>query len=193
MEQVRERAQQKARKILEQALVEAETIRTQARDEGYAAGKKDALQQVELEKQKVAGFLSNLEHAFMQEKVHVFSQHKDTLFQILRLAFEKSFGAMLEESRFQALMVLFEDAVNQIQAQSVVTMYVCPEDADNATQILEQAKATKPDLPEIILRTTVDLAPGGVRLESGEGVIDNSISSRFLQVQNILDGYVESP
>jgi len=191
MDQVRERAQKKAREILEQALAEAEGIRNQAKEEGYRAGKQDAQEQVEVEKQRVVKFLDSLEHALVQAKEEVFSQHKDVLFQILRLAFEKSFGVMLEEHRFQALSALFEESVTQIHAQSVVTMYVCPEDTDHAQQILAQAKVDQPALPEIILRTAHDVAPGGVRLESGEGVIDNSISSRFEQVRNIFDGYVE--
>lgn len=193
MDQVRERAQDKAREILAQALVEAEAIRAQARAEGYAAGEQDALEQVEKEKQKIMTFLDSLEQALVQEKEQIFFKHKNTLFQILRLAFEKSFGVMLEASRFQALSALFEESVAQIQAQSVLTLYVCPADTDNATQILAQARATQPDLPEIVLRTSADLAPGGVRLESGEGVIDNSIASRFEQVRNILDGYLETP
>ena len=43
MEQVRGRARQKAREILEQALAEAESIREQARGEGFSAGQAEVV------------------------------------------------------------------------------------------------------------------------------------------------------
>jgi flagellar assembly protein FliH len=33
---------------------------------------------------------------------------------------------------------------------------------------------------------------GGVRIESGDGLVDNSVASRFEQVRAILDGYREN-
>lgn len=193
MEQVRERAQQKAREILQQALTEAEAIRAQAKAEGYAAGQQAAKDLVQKEKQKSVDFLLTLQQALAVERERIFQQHKQTLFQILRLAFEKSFGTVLEERRFEVLSALFEEAVAQIQAQSIVTMYVCPSDAEHAAEMLRQAKAAKPDLPEISIHTSPEVAPGGLRLESGDGLIDNTIASRFEQVCTILDGYLDSP
>ena len=45
---------------------------------------------------------------------------------------------------------------------------------------------------EIRVCASPALEPGGVRIESGDGLVDNSIAARFEQVKDILDGYVEN-
>lgn len=192
MEQVRERAQHKAREILEQALVEAEQIRARAASEGFESGRLEAAGLVQQEADKLTAFLGTLEQALHAEKQRIYAQHKQTLFSLLQLAFEKTLGIMLDEQRQAVLTTLFDEAVTQLQAASTITVYVCPDDMDIAKELTDQAR-TSQGLPDMILKASPDLAPGGVRLESGDGVVDNAVASRFEQVRSILDGYVENP
>lgn len=192
MEQVRERAQQKAREILEQALAEGEQIRARAASEGFEAGRLEAMGLIQQEADKVASFLGGLNQALAAEKQRIYTEHKQTLFEILKLAFEKSLGILLDEQRHAVLTSLFEESVTQLQATSTITVYVCPEDMELAKELTEHARASM-GLPEMVLRPSPELAPGGVRLESGAGVVDNAVASRFEQVRCILDGYVEAP
>ena len=192
MEQVRQRAQQMAKEILAQALAEAEAIRAGARDEGFAAGKLEAGTLVQAEKAKVGAFLDTLETALLAEKERVYAEHKQCLFQILRLAFEKTLGVMLDEQREQVLITLFEEAVSQLQANTCITVHVCQADFDLATALARQSREKRTDLPEVRIRISAGLEPGGVRVESGDGLVDNSITARFEQVRAILDGFTDN-
>jgi flagellar assembly protein FliH len=192
MEQVRQRAQQMAKEILAQALAEAEAIRAGARDEGFAAGKLEAGTLVQAEKAKVRAFLDTLETALLAEKERVYAEHKQCLFQILRLAFEKTLGVMLDEQREQVLITLFEEAVSQLQANTCITVHVCQADFDLATTLASQSREKRTDLPEVRIRISQGLEPGGVRVESGDGLVDNSVTARFEQVRAILDGYMDN-
>lgn len=192
MEQVRQRAQQMAKEILAQALAEAEGIRAAARAEGFAAGQQEAGALVQAEKAKVGAFLDTLQTALMAEKERVYAEHKQCLFQILRLAFEKTLGVMLDEQREQVLINLFEEAVSQLQANTCITVHVCQADFDLATTLAGQSRERRADLPEVRIRASESLAPGGVRVESGDGLVDNSVAARFEQVRVILDGYMEN-
>ena len=191
MEQVRERAQQMAREILAQALAEAEQIRQQARVEGMAAARDEISAMARAEAAKVSDFLAHLQVALDEEKKRVYAGHKEALFRILGLAFEKTLGVMLDEEREKVLHTLFDEAVAQLQATKCITVHVCAADLELAKSLAETTRQTRPDLPELRVCTCADLGLGGVRIESGDGLVDNSIASRFEQVRAILDGYRE--
>jgi flagellar assembly protein FliH len=189
MEQVRERAQQMARDILAQALAEAEQIRRQAREEGLAEAREEIQARARAEAVRVSDFLGAMQAALEGEKERVFSEHKKALFQVLRLAFEKTLGVMLAEDRQNVLQTLFVEAVSQLQTTSCITVHVCNDDLDLARELIESTRQSRPDLPELRVCPCAELELGGVRIESGDGLVDNSVASRFEQVRAILEGY----
>ncbi len=191
MEQVRERAQQLAREILAQALSEAEEIRQRAREEGLASAREEITALARAEAGKVVSFLGQLDSALAEEKRRVYADHKQALFRMLSLAFEKTLGVMLEEERERVLHTLFEEAVAQLQTSACITVHVCAADLELARKLADTTREARPDLPELRVCQCMDLSPGGVRIESGDGLVDNSIASRFEQVRAILDGYRE--
>lgn len=193
MEQVRERAQQKAKEILQQALDEAEVLRARARTEGFEDGRAAAQDLCAAEASRTAAFLASLHDALKTEKERAFALHRHTLFKILTLAFEKTLGIMLDAHRQQVLTSLFEEAVAQLQATSTITVHVCAEDLELAKQLAVQVRSQTQNLPDLCIKLNQDLTPGGVRLECGDGMVDNTIASRFEQVQAILVGYQEAP
>jgi flagellar assembly protein FliH len=192
MEQVRERAQQMAKEILAQALAEAEQIRANAQAQGFAAGRIDAKSLAQAENDKVCSFLDSMQTALVAEKERIYAEHKQSLFAILRLAFEKTLGVVLDEQREQVLNALFDEAVSQLQARTCITVHVCKADLQLAQTLADQSREKRSDLPELRICASLDLEPGGVRIESGDGLVDNSISARFEQVRTILDGYMEN-
>lgn len=207
MRQVRERARQKAKDVLIQALNEAEHIRQQAHDEAFAAGlekghaeglekgraqgREESEGQIQQETEKLAALVSSLQTALDTEKECAYDDHKVTLFRILRLAVEKTLGRVLEETRLEVLNALFEDALQRLQTKTVVTVHVCPSDVDDVREMIERVKNEHSDIPEVRLQGRPDLAPGSIRVESGDGLVDNSIMARLEQVTTILDKYLE--
>jgi flagellar assembly protein FliH len=191
MDQVRERAQLMAKEILASALAEAEQIRQTARQEGLKDAQTTIEKQAAREKEKIGAFLAALETGLKAEKQRLFETHKDTLFGILRLAFEKTLGIVLDTQREQILTALLEEAVAHLHATSTITVHVSPQDADLAKEQLAALKTASPQLPELSLKISPELAPGGVRLECGDGVVDNSIATRLEQVRAALDAATE--
>lgn len=189
MEQVRDRAQQMAREILAQALAEAEQIRLQAKEEGLAAARNEVKALAKAEAAKVSAFLGSLQDALAAEKERVTAEQRQALFQVLLLAFEKTLGVMLGEERERALNALFDEAVAQLQTTGCITVHVCPSDLELARNLVERTREERPDLPELRVCQCADLELGGVRIESGDGLVDNSIAARFEQVRSILDGF----
>lgn len=192
MEQVRERAQLMAREILAQALAEAEQIRQQARADGLADARGEIEARARAEAGKVSAFLAQLRAALEAEKERVAGEHRQSLFRMLMLAFEKTLGVMLEEERERALHALFEEAVALLQTTGCITIHVCPADLELARGLVEKTRQERPDLPELRVCQCADQALGGVRIESGDGLVDNTIAARFEQVRAILDGYREN-
>jgi len=181
-----------AKEILAQALAEAELIRANAHSEGFATGRNDAKSLAQKENEKVCTFLDTLQSALVAEKERIYAQHKQSLFAILRLAFEKTLGVVLDEQREQVLNALFDEAVSQLQARTCITVHVCKADLELAKTLADQSRDKRSDLPELRICASLDLEPGGVRIESGDGLVDNSITARFEQVRSILDGYTEN-
>lgn len=187
MDQVRDRAQLMAKEILASALAEAEQIRQTARQEGLQDAQSTIEKQAAQEKARIGAFLAALESSLKAEKQRLFETHKDTLFGILRLAFEKTLGIVLDAHREQVLASLLEEAVNHLHATSTITVHVAPQDAELAKEQLVALKAATPHLPDLSLKVAPDLAPGGVRLECGDGVVDNTIATRLEHVRAALD------
>jgi flagellar assembly protein FliH len=109
------------------------------------------------------------------------------------VALEKTLNVTLEERREEILQSLLEEAVANLQTQTSVTLHVSPQDLPLARELVDQYRAAGPGRPELTIHVDEDLGPGGLRLESGDGMVDNSVASRFEQVRQILDEYQEAP
>lgn len=192
MDQVRERAQLMAKEILTEAMAEAEQIRQAARQEGLKDAQATIEERLAREKAKITDFLAALENALATEKQRLFDTHKETLFEILRLAFEKTLGVALEAQREQSLTTLLEDAIGHLHATTAITVHVSPQDAELATERIAALKASNPMLPKMSIKVSQDLALGGVRLECGDGMVENTIAARLEQVRGALAAASES-
>ena len=187
MDQVRERAQVMAKEILAQALAEAEQIRQAAEHEGLQNAQAVISTQLDQEKAKISAFLAALESSLKAEKEQVFATHKHVLFDILRLAFEKTLGIVLKTEQEQVLSNLLTEAIEQLHASSTITVYVASADAQLAQEQLAMLKTTLAQPPDLVVKIDPEQTLGGVRLECGDGVVDNTLSSRLEQVRQALD------
>lgn len=188
MDQVRERAQQKAKEILSKAMDDAATLRKQAQAEGYKNGHEEARHAVSEEARRIGEFFTTLHKALAAEKQRVAREHQDQLFQLLCLALEKTLGTLLASDRATVLRNLFDEALAQLQTVEEVTLSVSPADEELARELIASTNSQN-TLPPIRIKACRDIDPGGVRLECGSGMIDNTIASRFEQVQAVLHSF----
>jgi flagellar assembly protein FliH len=184
---VRARAQTKAKEILNQAMIEAEDIREKARQEGLAQGRTDSLQAVESELSalglSLAGMLQNLE----AERQTLWTKHRQEFAALLKLAVEKTLHTKLTERRQEVLANLMDQAIELLDTRAGFTVLVSPSDEQAVSQLLTEAKQAHPSLGAWRVKTDPSMTPGGIRLESEAGMVDNTVDTRFEQISELLD------
>ena len=184
---VRAKAQAKAREILAQAMAEADAIREQARQEGLAQGLAQAGQARKDEMAVMGGKLAGLMAGLEAERPRLWASHRAEFAELLKLAVEKTLHVELSERRREVLAALIGQSVEILDTRHGFTVVVNPADEAPARELLEQAKAAHPNLGGWRVKTDPAMTPGGVRLESGAGMVDNTLDSRFQQISELLE------
>jgi len=184
---VRSKAQAKAKEILNQAMADAEAIREQARQEGLAQGLAEARQAAQNEIAALGGSLAGLMAGLEAERPALWARHRQEFAALLKLSVEKTLHVELAERRQEVLGSLMEQAIEILDTRAGFTVIVHPDDEPAAQALLEAAKSAHPNLGGWRLKTDPGMTPGGVRLESDGGMVDNTLDSRFEQISDLLD------
>lgn len=184
---VRAKAQAKAREILNQAMAEGEVLREQARQEGLAQGLADARQTCQLELEGMGAALAGMLSGLEGERTALWARHRQEFAALLKLSVEKTLHTELSERRQEVLGNLLDQAIELLDTRAGFTALVNPGDEPAMAQLLEAAKKAHPALGGWRIKADPAVAPGGVRLESEAGVVDNSLDSRFEQISDLLD------
>jgi flagellar assembly protein FliH len=184
---VRGKAQAKAKEIMAQAMDEAQAIREQARQEGLAAGLEQAKSLAEAQMAEAGRVLGGLLSGLQGERQNLWAGYRQEFAALLRLAVGKTLRAELSDRRHEVLAGLLEQALELLDAQDGFTAVVHPGDEAQARVLLTEAQKAQPDLDRWKIKTDPELSQGGLRLESSSGLVDNTVSTRFAQVSEILD------
>lgn len=184
---VRAKAQSKAKEILNQAMADADAIREQARQEGLAQGMAESRQACQAEMATLGNALAGLLAGLEAGRPALWARHRQEFAALLKLSVEKALHVELSERRQEILGSLMEQAIEILDTRAGFTVIVHPEDEAAAQALLEAAKSAHPNLGGWRLKTDPGLTPGGVRLESDAGMVDNTLDSRFEQISDLLD------
>jgi len=184
---VRERAREAAREILAQAMAEAAAAREQARREGYEEGRAKAGEEIARALAEQAGKLAGLLGGLQSAGQALWQEQKGDLVALVRLAVEKLLRIELDARREEVLGSLLEQALEAIDSSRGFTVRVAPGEEGLAQQVLEKAKEANPHLERWRIKADKALAAGGLLVESGEGMVDNSLAARMKAVEPILD------
>lgn len=184
---VKNRAQAAAREIIAQAMAEAETIREQAHTQGYEQGMAAAREELATHTRE----LSSKFNDFLQE----LRAHKDTLGAryrrdmslLLKAALEKIVGMELTAHREAILDHLLGEALTLIDKRERITLFCAPEDESLLRDLVAQSAAQFPDLHQWIIKPSSDISQGGLKVESSNGMVDNTIDARFALVREIVE------
>ncbi|MEW5774879.1 MAG: FliH/SctL family protein [Thermodesulfobacteriota bacterium] len=184
---VRDRAAAMAREVVDAAQAEIEALRVQAREEGLAEGRRLAEQEKEQ-------FLSAQSRALAQSLggvcagcEDIWNEHRQELVTLVRLTVEKLLNIELSERRAEILDHLLVQAVEAIDSARALTVVVSPADKDLVEELLARARAENPRLAQFNVRLDPAMAPGGLRLESEQGMVDNTLEGRWKAIEPILD------
>lgn len=183
---VRSKAQAKAKEIIAQAMAEAEAIREQARQQGLGQGLEDARHTCDAQFLAMGESLSALLAGLEAERLNLWARHRQEFTVLLKLAVEKTLHTELSIRRQEILAGLMDQAVDILDTRTGFTVLVHPGDEASTTVLLEEARRAHPGLGPWRLKTDTSITPGGVRLESESGMVDNTVDTRFEQIADLL-------
>ncbi len=167
-------------------MAEAEQIRADAQAEGYAAGQQQAAQEAE---QHLIGFSQNVAQTLqnIQDQSHnvMMSQSADAI-SLVFMVIEKTLSVEMETRRQEILASLLDDALNRIDSMTQLVIKVSPADSEIIGPLLEQARTEHPDLAKWRVKADPAIDNGGVIVEATDAMIENTITSRWEGVQDIL-------
>ncbi|WP_415718438.1 FliH/SctL family protein [Maridesulfovibrio sp.] len=185
-ERVKAKAQSMAREIIAKAMSEAETIKANAQAEGYASGQQMAAKETE---QNMIGFSQNLNqilHGIQESSYNVLMSQSADAISLVFMVIEKTLAVEMESRRQEILAALLDEALNRIDSQTQLIIKVSPVDADIIGPLLVQAQSEHPDLAKWRIKSDPSIENGGIIVEATDAMIDNTVTSRWEGVQEIL-------
>jgi len=184
-ERVRAKAKTKAASIIAEAMAEAEILKAKAHEEGYAAGVAAAGEQVQNDLSQMAASLGTMLESLAGERKKLWAAHRQDFVDLLRLAVERTIGASIDGRRQEILGTLLDESLELMESRADLTLTVHPDDEPLAHELLTRAQQDRPNLSQVQVRANPGLIPGSVTLECRDGLVDNSIGSRFAEVETI--------
>jgi flagellar assembly protein FliH len=187
MVRVRAKAREQAKEILAKAMEEVERLKSRIREDAYA----ECLAQVRLEigasHEELCARVGGILTAISKEQHTLCDTYRKELVELLKVSVGKAVRKELEEDGERCLNELLEEGLELLDAHRELTVTVRPQDAGMIEELLNKAKAKFPSLERWRVKPSATLAEGGVILETGFGLVDNSISGRLESVRDILD------
>ncbi len=186
MERVRVRATQHAAEIMEQARQEAEELRAKAMQEGYDAGLAQAQRELETFQATMSESVSGVLSAIQGQCSGIFSRWRQDIVTLLRAAVQRAVELEISEERAVILENLLVNAVETLDSQRMLTVRVNPEDEQAVADILTATQQRYPGLEAWSVKADPAIGPGGLVVESRDGMVDNTLETRYALVDQIL-------
>jgi flagellar assembly protein FliH len=184
---VKNRAQAAAKEIIAQAMAEAEAIRQQAHTRGYEQGMASAQEELENHARELTGKFNGFLHELRAHKDALRAQYCRDMTLLLKAALEKIVGMELAAHREPILDHLLDEALTLIDKRERITLFCAPEDESLLRDLVNQSGAQFPDLHQWIIKPSSDISQGGLKVESSNGMVDNTIDARFSLVREIVE------
>ncbi len=184
-ERVREKASLKAKDILAQAMVEAEEIKARAREEGYQEGMAQSAGDYEAHVAELTKAVSETLSSVQDERKTLWRGYREDFTRLLKLAVEKTIGAEVDARREEIVKGLLEESLDLIDTRTNLTIRVEPDAAALMDDLLRRAQESGVRLDRWRVKPDPSLASGGLILESADGMVDNSLSTRWAEVEDI--------
>lgn len=186
MERVRERAQAKAQEIMAKAMAEAQEIKRGAFEEGLREGLTAAAQEARALREQLAESLEKVLNALSSQGRKLYEHQARDIESLVCLAVERIVGLEISERRKEVLGTLLEQAVEAIEAKRKLTITVNPQDRELLGPLLEGVQAMNPGMAHWTIQDSPRIEPGSLKLETEEGLVENTMSTRRAEVEAVL-------
>lgn len=185
-QRVKIKAQTMAKDIIAKAMSEAEEIKKQAFEDGQANGLSAAQEQNAEHLAQLSNSLGSLLEGIQKQGDKVLEVRIQDSVALTMTVIEKALGIEMESRKQEILASLFEEALNRIDSQTGLTIRVSPDDEPLLEPLLVQAKEDFPDISRWKIKTDESIDNGGVIIEAEDSMVDNTVSSRWAGVEEIL-------
>lgn len=194
----REKAQTIARDIIVQAMAKAEADAEAIREAGrlevaqaVEAAQKQAYEEAtahyQAQYEAMALSLGTLLHGIQGLGTEVWQARRGDFVTLAKAFTERALRVEMGARRAEILRNLMDEAVARLDAARDFTLKVAPQDFELAQDLMEEAKARRPDLGQWRLSTDPGLAEGGVVLETSDLLCDNGVGSRLELIAPVLE------
>ncbi|WP_461210787.1 FliH/SctL family protein [Desulfocurvus sp. DL9XJH121] len=187
MARVRERATKAAKEIISKAMADAAVLRENAEAEGFASAAEQAQAQVDQAFAAHAQTLGQAMAAMEEGAAALWREQRADVTALVRLAVEKILAVELDQRRQEILATVLDQSLEAIDSLRQLVVRVCPDDEELVSELLIRAKDQHPGLDRWRVRADSKLGPGGMILESAQGMADNSMEGRMKSVMAVLD------
>ncbi len=184
---VKNKAQDKASQILNQALEESEQIRQRAAQEGYDQGKTQAQQEIEKLKKEQSQQLDKLLNQLQQGKQEIWNQYREDLVWVLKACLEKILGKEIQAHNPEILENLLRESLDLLESTKELTISVNKKDLSLIQELVEKADSGQNELSKCKIKSSSEIKKGGLVLEDGLGMVDNTLDSRYHQIKSLVD------
>jgi len=186
LERVRVKAEQIAAGMIAEAKNQAEQIREEARQDGYAKGLAEAQGELEAFRAAMADSVSAVLSAIEGQCSHIFAQWREDIVGVARLAVERVTAIELSERRGSVLEGLLLEAVALLEKRRELVIRVNPEDEPVIEDIIKTTRERFDDVHSWRVKADASITPGGMVVESESSLAEGRVESRIAAVDQIL-------
>jgi flagellar assembly protein FliH len=184
---VRAKAREQAKEILARAMEEAELVKSRIREEVYAECLAQVRREIGASHEDLCTRVGEFLTALAREQHKICGDYREELVELLKISVEKGVRREMDADGEGYLSGLLEEGLELLDAHRELTVTVRSQDARMIGDLLEKAKARFPSLERWRIKQSSAMSEGGVVLETGFGLVDNSVASRLDSIRTILD------
>ncbi len=177
-----ENAQIQAQDIIQQAqalaLSEVDTIKAQAYEEGFEAGRQEGFENIKQElSDQIISVETFAQSKFEIKKAIIKSAHLDIINLIIEIAQKVCYKSLeLDEN---VLKELTQNAIKSLKDKESITIIVNPDMAEKIYAISDELKEKIPQLQSIKIIEDTSVSPDGTIVESPLSRVDSRIKSQI--------------
>ena len=187
LERVREKAKTKASEVINNAMAEARKIRQKARDKGHREGMDLAEEEIRAVKDDLASNVGKIFSNLKKEKKKIWEGHRQDMVLVLKASVERILGIEMRENRHSILESLLDQSLDLVESSKELSLTVSKDDMEIISELLDRAGEKHPIVNKCRVKSSNKIKKGGLILENGNGIVDNTLDSRYEQIKKIVE------
>ncbi|MEW6572613.1 MAG: FliH/SctL family protein [Bacillota bacterium] len=180
-------AKESAARIIADAKEQSAAIREQAYQEGYRRGLEEGLERAGQEFQEKLTMASEVLQEAEAERAAIINQMERELVELAQEIASRIVAAELKVNH-EVVVAIAREALALVRDRPQVMMFVHPDDLAACQQARSQFEALLPEHAVLRILPDSEVKRGGCIVDTGEGVVDATLDSRWAAIIEALKG-----